>query len=96
MIHLQGYVKATYHELVEALGEPELNAQCGDDKVSTEWCFEGWDYYGEPTPVTIYDWKDYDGGAKSRSGNEYEWNVGGVSGCAVDIVMGKLKKVRNT
>lgn len=98
MTHLQGYIKATYHELVEALGEPDFMITPDDieDKINTEWCFEGFDYYGEETPVTVYDWKDYDGGLKSRSGDEYEWHVGGVSKCAVDIVHGKLKKVRNT
>lgn len=82
MSSLQGYVTADYQTLVEAFGEPHYTDPSGDEKVNTEWelCFEVEDN-GERNVVyaTIYDWKDYDGGARSRSGQAYEWHIGGFN-----------------
>ena len=93
MTSLQGYVKATYDELVEVFGEPTF--QCswdyqtgGDGKVETEW-----EFTEDDTPVTIYDWKEYDNGSRSRSGFAYRWHIGGRSREAVDIVSNRLNKV---
>jgi hypothetical protein len=50
-----GYIKATYNQLVEALGEPTYNTPSGDNKVQKEWVVEF-----EGNIFTIYDWKTFD------------------------------------
>ena len=96
MTSLKGYIDATYNELVEVLGEPTYFREATDveDKICTEWEFAGYNFYGEETPITVYDWKDYDGGVKSRSGDLYRWNIGGTELCVVEIVEAKLKHLR--
>ena len=97
---LQGYVTATYDELVEIFGEPALKAMCVDneeycpeDKIATEWYVIGEDWNGQATPCTIYDWKDYDAGATSRSGRKYEWHIGGKSKIAVENILRKMGRI---
>lgn len=85
---LQGYVTATYQELVEAFGEPTYSEPSGDSKVNTEWDL----ILGKnAVHATIYDWKDFDGGRRSRDGRPYDWHIGGKSRMAVAEVMEKLK-----
>lgn len=83
---LQGYISATYQQLVAVFGEPDYTDPSGDGKVNTEWEM----YTEEYGPVTIYDWKDYDGGARSRSGEVYEWHIGGKQKSAVWYIQDKL------
>ena len=96
MTSLQGYIEATYGELVAVFGDPTYLREVGDveDKINTEWEFSGYNWYGEETPITIYDWKDYDGGFASRSGETYRWHIGGTEGCAVEIVNAKVEYYR--
>lgn len=98
--HLQGYVTATYDELVEVFGEPDLKQSNlynleweMEDKIATEWYFIGEDWNGQALPCTIYDWKDYDAGLRSRSGRPYEWHIGGKSLQAVQAVLRKLGRI---
>jgi len=84
---LKGYVTATYQELVEALGEPDYMDPSGDGKVETEW---EW-YDDDCGKITIYDWKMYDGGLTTRSGQAYNWHIGGQSRWAVQAVADRLK-----
>lgn len=86
MTSLMGYVTATYDELVEALGEPDYMGPGGDDKVETEWEWYD-DEYGK---ITIYDWKCFDNGNTSRSGQPYRWHIGGTSSMAVIAVTERL------
>lgn len=93
MSSLQGYVKASYDEIVEVFGDPTF--QCswdlqtgGDGKVETEWEFKE-----DDTWIRIYDWKQYDNGSRSRSGLAYRWHIGGTSREAVTIVSNRLDKV---
>ena len=89
--HLQGYVKATYGELQEVLGEPE---ESDGYKVSGQWTFE--DENGQV--FTLYDWKATDLYGYGPSVEEfradpkpYEFHVGGhVSGRAVARYLTKL------
>lgn len=86
---LQGHVTATFQELVEAFGPPTYSEPSGDGKVNTEWdliLVLGRD----AVRATIYDWKDFDGGRRSRDGQPYDWHIGGKSGMAVAAVMEKL------
>jgi len=93
MSSLQGYVAANYNTLVEIFGEPHYNTPSGDEKVNTEWelCFEVEDF-GEVQTVhaTIYDWKDYDGGQRSRNSKSYDWHIGGFNQQAVEAVLAAI------
>jgi len=85
MMSLKGYVLATYDQLVEVLGEPDYLSpgptECyNDDKVETEWEFVS----GGAGRISIYDWKQYDGGRTSRNGQVYRWHIGASSSFAVD------------
>ena len=31
-------------------------------------------------PITIYNWKDYDGGYSAMSSESYKWHIGGNAG----------------
>lgn len=83
---LQGYVEATFDELVDLIGPPTYNTPSGDGKVNTEWEF----YREDCGEVRIYDWKDYDGGERSRSGQPYRWHIGGDSSAVVDFISDSL------
>ena len=68
---LQGYINATYSQLLETLGKPTYDEPSGDDKVQVEWVVE---YKGNI--FTIYDWKT---GSREYTENELmEFNVGGT------------------
>lgn len=83
---LQGYVTATYDQLVEVFGIPDYMDPSGDGKIDTEW-----EVFNTPAgTVRIYDWKEYDGGRRSRDGNPYEWHIGGTTRKAVHFVIEKL------
>lgn len=76
---LQGYVTASYHQLVEMFGEPTYTAEdFGDDKVTCEWVINysqvdenGDEDYGT---FTLYDWK---GSKPYDPAQEFTVNVGG-------------------
>ena len=80
---LRGHIHATYDELVEVFGEPNiLNAEEGD-KVFNEWGvrFEDGD---DDVYTTIYDWKELDA-YDSHIGN-YRWHIGGKEYRSVELV----------
>lgn len=78
---LQSYVTASYAELVKVFGEPQCTETSGDGKVDIEWELTIEDYDHNITrPLTIYNWKDYDGGFEARSNPTYNWHIGGTSG----------------
>lgn len=93
MTSLQGHVSATYDEMVEAFGEPHYDTPSGDGKVNTEWELEFFDpSFSTYVVATIYDWKDFDGGRRSRDGSPYDWHIGGHRRSAVDAVESVLKQ----
>ena len=68
---LQGYINATYSQLLEALGEPTYNEPSGDNKTQVKWVVE---FKGDI--FTIYDWKTY---SREYTENELKtFNVGGT------------------
>ena len=77
--HLQGYMEAYYHQLVEVFGEPEG----GGDKTTVEWCLS----FEDGTVATIYDWKEYD-----TPTGLYHWHIGGRSNLAVARVQQAFKQ----
>ena len=69
---LQGYINATYSQLLETLGKPTYDEPSGDDKVQVEWVVE---FKGNI--FTIYDWKT---GSREYTENELmKFNVGGTT-----------------
>lgn len=87
---LQGYVTATYAELVARFGEPTLT---NGDKVTAEWVLdfkvvkpgeadEDFDY----VTATIYDWKEYE-----TPMHRYRWHIGGKDLDAVEAVTTTLR-----
>lgn len=90
MSSLQGYVVATYDEIVEQLGEPSYllgrtktdGAQPTADVIETEWDLHD----NDGNIIRVYDWKCFDCGATSRSGNKYKWHISGQNHKAVDVI----------
>ena len=83
---LQGYIEATYDDLVKAFGEPTFDSTRGDegDKVHTQWALEFENEEGDLVVATIYDWKE-ENAYNSRVG-KYRWHIGGNSYAAVEAV----------
>jgi hypothetical protein len=77
--HLQGYIRATYAELVERFGEPTG----GGDKTTVEWCLA----FEDGTIATIYDWKEYETPMYA-----YDWHIGGKNKTAVTRVTSTFKQ----
>ena len=89
---LQGYLQASYDDLVKVFGDPQCTETSGDGKVDTEWELQINDLeFDTVRNVTIYNWKDYDGGLEAMTNPKYEWHIGGNS--ALDAV--QLKQYFN-
>ena len=74
---LQGYINATYDQLVAAFGAPDYGPDDQGDKVTCEWCFE----FENGVVATIYDWK-----RDCTPYGYYEWHIGGETKQAVWLV----------
>ena len=77
---LRGHFSMPYAKLVELIGEP--NAASDGYKTDVEWAFER-----DGVVATIYNWKNgpnYTGGGSIEDIDE--WNVGGLSSDAMDVV----------
>ena len=92
----RGYIDAAYHEIVDALGQP--NCPVDDHKVNVEWAFKLGD-----TVFTIYNWKNgYNYCGESGTAVELmnHWEVGGFSGDAVraahEAVQGEKNATRHS
>jgi len=92
---LRGYVEAKYDDLVKLFGEPTFDFTTddflSDGKVDIEWTLQ-LEVYCDLTGltkyhyITIYNWKDYDGGARCKSDNEYTWHIGGHNDLAQNFI----------
>ena len=91
---LVGTIEATYEELIRAFGEPTYKEPSGDGKVSTEWKLEFERSDVKYVVATIYDWKMYDNGTACRSGEKFEWHVGGFDYKALELVEKELDTSR--
>ena len=78
---LQGYITATYDQLVERFGQPEG----GGDKTTVEWCLK----IADGTVATIYDWKEY-----QTPTDLYRWHIGGRNSRSVNLVNQTFKQVK--
>tara|TARA_X000001388_G_scaffold54344_1_gene39903 strand:+ start:599 stop:889 length:291 start_codon:yes stop_codon:yes gene_type:complete len=86
--HLQGYIHATYYQLLEAFGKPHDN---GDGyKTDVEWAFK----FADGTVATLYNWKNgknYLGEEGSELKDMFTWNIGGRSERAVTKIKEQIK-----
>lgn len=80
--HFQGYVVATYKELVDVFGPPEQ----GDGyKVDAEWIIK----WPNGVVATIYNWKDgknYCGPEGKEVEDITNWHIGGYNSLSVEYV----------
>ena len=87
---LQGYIKASYEQLLKAFGPPNPDL-CDNYKTDVEWAFE----FADGTIATLYNWKNghnYLGEAEGLELNDiYKWNVGGKNEKAVSKLLEKLR-----
>lgn len=84
---LQGYITASYEDLVKVFGKPQCTETSGDGKVDVEWELTIYDHeFDMQFPVTIYNWKDYDGGREAMSNPNYIWHIGGNSGIVASYI----------
>jgi hypothetical protein len=82
MSSLQGYIQSSYTSLVAVFGEPTYLDDDTDEKVNVEWEIR----FEDGTIATIYNWKDYDGGAECWADPQYYWHIGGFGQRAVELV----------
>jgi hypothetical protein len=86
---LQGYIEASYQDIVDSLGQP--NSPVDEYKVDVGWAFKLGD-----TVFTIYNWKNGYNYCGDRDGvpvgSMNHWHVGGFSeeavGAAISAVFG--------
>tara|TARA_R110000787_G_scaffold272547_1_gene380018 strand:- start:10 stop:306 length:297 start_codon:yes stop_codon:yes gene_type:complete len=86
---LQGYIKASYEQLLRAFGPPNPDL-CDNYKIDVEWAFE----FADGTVATLYNWKNgknYCGDEGLELNDIYEWNVGGKNEKAVSRLLEKLR-----
>ena len=88
--YLQGYIKATYEQLLNTFGPPHMD-QCDNYKTDVEWAFE----FADGTVATLYNWKNGKNYLGEAEGLELdaitEWHVGGFSEKAVAKLLEKLR-----
>jgi hypothetical protein len=63
---LQGYMEATYDQILKVLGPPTYKDE--DTKVTCEWVI----MFEDDVVATIYDWKE-----PETPKGLYEWHIGG-------------------
>jgi len=86
---LQGYIKASYEQLLKAFGAPN-STLCDNYKTDVEWAFK----FADGTVATLYNWKNgknYLGSEGLELNDIYEWNVGGFNEKAVSRLLEKLR-----
>jgi hypothetical protein len=80
---LQGYLTATYSELVDAFGEP--SKYYDDSKSDAEWDVE----FEDGTVAKVYNWKsgpNYLGKDGTPVKKITDWNVGARNPAAVEMI----------
>lgn len=83
---LQGYIHATYAELVDFFGEPLAS---GVAYPIAEWIFQ----FEDGTVATLYDWKLSEPIANYPL-EEYEWHIGGNNQKAVEYLTAEIQQRR--
>ena len=76
----QGQVLATFEQLVETFGKPEIDEE--GYKVRVEWMLQ----FEDGTIATIYDWKE-----ECHYTDVTDWHIGGFNKTAVALVTDKLE-----
>ena len=87
---LQGYIDATYQELIDVFGEP---TESDGYKVDAEWLLE----FEDATVATVYNWKNglnYCGAEGTPVEYITRWNVGGKRGTGTETKIKQILKHR--
>ena len=81
-------VRATYNDLVRALGKPTFDGESEDGKSHVEWWGYVEDNQGVKVPNsewTLYDWKESEN-PKDNPTETYEWHIGAKGSISADNV----------
>ena len=81
-------VRATYNDLVRALGKPTFDGESEDGKSHVEWWGYVEDNQGVKVPNsewTLYDWKESEN-PKDNPTETYEWHIGAQGSISADNV----------
>ena len=81
-------VRATYNDLVRALGQPTFDDESEDGKSYVEWWGYVEDNQGVKVPNsewTLYDWKEAES-PKDNPTEIYEWHIGAKGSISADNV----------
>lgn len=81
-------VRATYNDLVRALGQPTFDGESEDGKSHVEWWGYVEDNQGVKVPNsewTLYDWKESEN-PKDNPTETYEWHIGAKGSISADNV----------
>lgn len=84
-----GYIKATYNQLVKAFGKP-LYTDVNDYKVTCEWELKIEDEDGNQVGFTVYDWKEGISPLRNRD-DYYEFHIGTHTPAGTKLVIKVLK-----
>jgi len=84
-----GYIKATYNQLVKAFGKP-VYTDSTDDKVTCEWELKIEDENGNQVGFTVYDWKEYVSPLRNKD-RYYEFHIGTQTPAGTKLVIKVLK-----
>ena len=76
-------ITATYRQLVEVLGKPQIAQNDGQDKSNFDWVCET----DEGVLFTVYDWKEY---RKIKPNEKIEWHIGAANERALEFAFFKL------
>lgn len=90
----QGKVTATREQVMKTFGAPAYCEWDSFDKITIEWEI----FFKNGVVATIYDWKrNYDGDLQDPIGlfEQYDWNIGGNSEQAVQMVKEAIAKANN-
>ena len=98
--HLQGYVQCSYDDLVNTFGKPTIEGGM-ETKIEVEWELTFYDptiHFDEVQIATVYNWKNGKRYCGEEEGLEVqdikEWNVGGHSKYAIQLVNKALKEYK--
>jgi len=92
--HLQGHIDTTYENIISVLGKEHHK---GDEyKTEAEWCIQ----FQDGTIATLYNWKNGKTYCGEKDGLNVEditeWNIGGHSPRARDLLFNLLNKSNHT
>ena len=77
---------ASVNQLIEAIGQPTIQDNTGEDKTNFEWNME----LEDGTVFSIYDWKEY---RVIDLDEEIDWHIGGKNGAHTEKALEQLSEL---